>query len=285
MRYTLQQLFELEDEKLFGLAREKTNLLETRFWGRVIINSRCTTQPRCFHCKWECFKTQKQMLEHMVALDDVLRNAEGQVQKGACRLVMPSGWMGYNLPNIYFEYVRAVKSRFDIEVAGLFGAIDRESLISLKQAGMDGYQCGLESINEDVFRRFRPGGDSLTDRINTLKWAHEMGIKLWSGFIYGFGQQREDMLKGIEALKDLSVSRVSIQPFLPYAHTAFERMDPPNPFNWARVVAAAALYLENADMLCVENQGVYYSYSQMAGIRWYPVPVQMSILGDNSQRR
>jgi len=198
MNMSIEQIMQLDDDELFGLARKKTANLERHTWSPNVINPGCTTNPHCYHCKWECFKNEERMGKSRAPLDVVLKRAEMQIEMKVNRILLPSGWAGYSLPDYYFEYTNAIKKNFDIEVFGLFGAIDKNSLVSLKQAGMDGYQCGLESVNEKIYRSFRPGGDSLSDRINTLKWAREVGLKLWSGFIFGFGLGKTDIIKSLK---------------------------------------------------------------------------------------
>ncbi len=270
MALALDDLFSMEPETLFGLSARKSAGTLVRYWAPNVINPGCMTSPRCLHCKWECFKSEKKMEENRVPLDRVLATAERQSSSGIRRMLMPSGWVGYSIPDYYCDYVRAVKERVDIEVFGLFGAIDQDSLASLKQAGMDGYQCGLESVNPRVYRFFRPGGDSFDDRVRTLRWAKSVGLKLWSGFIVGVGETREDVIASIELLKTLEVTVVGVQPFMPFPHTALAERDPANPFEWARAIAAAHVYIDGAECLSVEAESPYANFSRMAGATWFP---------------
>lgn len=285
MDLTLQQLMDLDNDTLFDLAGKKTSHEGQKFWSPNIINAGCTTSPRCYHCKWECFKGEKQMAIGKTPLGRFLKVAEMEIAQGSTRMLLPSGWAGYKLPDYYCEYVKAIKSNFDIEVFGLFGSIDKNSLLSLKQAGMDGYQCGLESVNEQIYRYFRPGGDSLSDRLATLTWAKDLGLKLWSGFVFGFGLKREDIIKSIELLKNLEVSIVGIQPFIPFPYTTFAYLDPANPGEWARTIAAASLYMEDSEFISTESQSPYGNFAKLAGVKWHPIfPNNIQTVGpDNNE--
>ena len=271
MNMSLKQLIDLDNNTLFDLAQKKTAHEMQKFWSPNIINAGCTTTPPCNHCKWECFKSEKQMATQKTPLNQFLKMAEMEIAQGCARMLLPSGWVGYSLPDYYFDYVNAVKSNFDIEVFGLFGSINKNSLLSLKQAGMDGYQCGLESVNEKIYRQFRPGGDSLNDRIKTLTWAKELGLKLWSGFVLGFGLEQDDIIKSIELLISLDVSCVGIQPFVPFPYTQFSYMDPANPSEWARIIAVASLYMTDSEFISTENQSPYGNFSKLAGVKWHPI--------------
>lgn len=283
MDLTLQQLLELDNDTLFNLAQKKTEHEVQSFWSPNVINTGCTTTPRCYHCKWECFKSENQMPVGKTPLGQFLKVAEIEIAQGSTRMLLPSGWAGYRLPDYYCDYVAAIKNNFDIEVFGLLGSIDKDSLLSLKQAGMDGYQCGLESVNEQIYRYFRPGGDSLSDRLATLNCAKELGLKLWSGFIFGFGLKREDIIKSIEILKNLEVSVVGIQPFIPFPYTTFAYLDPANPGEWARTIAAASLYLKDSEFISTENQSPYGNFARLAGVKWHPIfPNNIQTLAPNN---
>lgn len=261
----------MDSSLLFTLSARKSQGIPRRRWSPNVINPGCRTQPRCLHCKWECFKQEKRMDENRAPLDRVLARAERILEAGASRMLIAAGWTGYSLPDYYFQYVRALRERFDLELYGLFGSIDGESLRSLRQAGMDGYQCGLESASESVYRSFRPGGDSLADRIATLRAAKAAGLELWSGFIVGLGGGTEAAESAIGILAELGPSSVGVQPFIPFPGTALERSAPADPYEWARLMAIANLYLPGAACVSSEAGSPYIDFARSAGATWFPV--------------
>lgn len=262
----LSHILSLSDEELFMRASEIAANHVKAYWSPVPLHGGCTTYPPCRHCKWESFKKGKKGFTGRKALDDVLRMAEASIRKGATHLLVPSGWLGYEVPDYFCDYIEAIKSRFDADVYGLFGSISISSLKKLHDAGMDGYQCGLESPDESVYRRFRPGGDSLPDRMETLNNAKKTGLKIWSGFLLGFGLTDFAANKGLRYLREIEADWVAIQPFVPYPYTALQAEDPTNPYRWARFMAAARLYLgENVNLVATENTGAYENFMDLTG--------------------
>lgn len=263
---TLRQLFALDDEMLFERARAMGATRRKAYWSPVVLNAACKTDPPCRHCKWESFKSSRPAFEGRRPLDQVLLCAETMLKAGATHLLVPSGWMGYEVPDYFCDYIRAIKARFDTEVYGLFGAITEASLIKLRDAGMDGYQCGLESPDAGIYRWFRPGGDSLEDRMQTLRAAKGAGLKIWSGLLLGFGLSDEAVIRGLAFLNEIGADWVAIQPFVPFPHTQLQAADPTNPYRWARIMAIARLYAgEQANLVATENSGAYLHFMELTG--------------------
>lgn len=263
---TLNSILALPDEELFKRAGEASAARPKALWYPVALHGGCTTIPPCKHCKWESFKRDRTGFADRKALDDVLRLVEAGLRAGATHLLAPSGWMGHEIPDYFCDYIQAIKSRFDADVYGLFGAIGEKSLRKLQSAGMDGYQCGLESPDQAVYRKFRPGGDALSDRIETLITAKKLGLKIWSGFLLACGLEEAAARTGIEYLKDISVDWLAIQPFVPYPHTAMQTEQPTNPYRWARLMAAARLYMTGeVNIVATENSGAYENFMALTG--------------------
>ncbi|MDD4510271.1 MAG: radical SAM protein [Oscillospiraceae bacterium] len=263
---TLRQLFALDDQALFERAREAGAKRPKAYWSPVVLNGACKTDPPCRHCKWESFKSGRPAFDGRRPIDQVLQCAETMRKAGATHLLVASGWMGHEIPDYFCDYIRAIKSRFDMEVYGLFGAVSEASLRRLRDAGMDGYQCGLESPDEEIYRWFRPGGDSLEDRMQTLKAAKRAGLKIWSGLLLGFGLSDEAVIRGLAFLKEIEADWVAIQPFVPFPHTQLQAEDPTNPYRWARIMAIARLWAgEQTSLVATENSGAYLNFMDWTG--------------------
>jgi biotin synthase len=256
----------LPDDALFSRAAMASERHAKVFWYPVALHGGCTTTPVCRHCKWESFKREKPGFSSRKTLDGVLRLAEAGIKAGATHLLAPSGWMGYEIPDYFCDLIQGIKNRFDADVYGLYGAISETSLRKLKSAGMDGYQCGLESPDEAIYRKFRPGGDTLSDRIETLVTAKKLGLRTWSGFLLAFGLTEAAAIGGVEYLKDLKTDWLAIQPFVPYPYTTMQAEQPTNPYQWARFMAAARLYMnDDVNLVATENSGAYDNFMALTG--------------------
>ena len=266
MMETIEHLYALEDGELFRRAAEIGAGKDKFYWSPVVLSGECRTVPHCRHCKWESFKSNESAFGTAKSEAEVLRNAETALRTGATHLLAPSGWMGPEVPDSFCERIRALKEHFGADVYGLCGAVSRKSLERLRDAGMDGYQCGLESPDETVYRRFRPGGDSLAERIQTLRDAKSLGLRTWSGFLLAFGLTDAAALEGLNTLKELDTDWVAVQPFVPYPNTELQAEDPTNPYRWARLMATARLFFDpQVQLVASENSGAYANFMSLTG--------------------
>ena len=261
----IDDIMKLSDEELFSKAQEIGSGKVKIKASPAIITGECLTKPHCNHCKWDNTKEKNEQFSLKNSVEAVIERGQFLESVGINRVFTASGWMGYKIPEDYPNYIEALKTKTELEVFGLLGAIDKESLKRLKSSGMDGYLCGIESPNEEVYRKFRPGGDTLQDRLSTLYYSKELGLKIWSGFLVGFGEEEKDVIKGLNILKDLEPESLSILPFTPYPFTNMMGDNPANPLYWARTVAQAHIYIEEANIFSDMQSGFYGEYSLLTG--------------------
>lgn len=252
-----------------------------------ILNGSCITAPTCRHCKWKGFKKHRVDFDHLRPQDEFLHRGEQLAAFGIDRIFVASGWMGFDLPEIYYDYIRHLRQRVDCEIWALMGALSKDSLQRLCDCGTDGYLCGIESPNEAVYRRFRPGGDSQADRLQALVHARQVGLRLWSGFLVGFGENAADVEVGIRMLTDLGLDSVSILPFLPSLGTPMERDDAANPYDWATAMAKACLAMPTAHVFSDQTTGYLEPFGKMGGANGFYVfpPVNDPCAGDSKPGR
>jgi|GEM_PF-2321035 len=251
-----RQLLDLDIESLLdlsGRAAEKALAINplTVTAAPIIITGACTTSPGCRHCKWEHLKAMGRPPfiddRSVGALTDW---AHALADAGMHRAFFGTGWLGYRLPRQVLEKVEDVcAAEPRLEYYGLFGALDRQSHFDLASAGLTGMLTSLESPSERVYRSFRPGGDSLADRLKALGHTKEAGLKAWTGFLVGLGEDADEVAWGLDALRQIGPESVSILPFEPFEETAM-RDHPPTDELWlARVNAAARVVLEPSTVL------------------------------------
>lgn len=275
-----KSLFDLSDDELFEAAHAASIRAAAIHDGvpfmkasPLILTGDCKTRPICRHCKWEHFKAESYdsfVLDR--PLSELIDHAHLLADLGIARAFAATGWMGYRLPREYLDAVGAIcEAEPRLELYGLFGALDRQSHFDLAEAGLTGMLTSLESPNEEVYRSFRPGGDSLEDRVRALEYACEAGLAVWTGFLVGLGETANDAVEGIETIARFEPESVSILPFVPFPDTPMASHAPTDPLWLARVNAAARIRLDHTvyffsdhdhefDRLYAERIGINGSY-------------------------
>jgi biotin synthase len=246
MQTQLSTLFMERTPVLFKKAQELSADIPSVFTTPILFTTICATEPPCNHCFWRSQSYINPRFWRKTEKSETIEMVTGATKLGVQRLLVPSGCIGSTLPQAYYDHVSLIKETAvainpDIEIFGICGPISKESLKTLKSIGMDGFSASLEIPNEALFKKVRPG-DSYTARVQTLKDAAELGLKLMTGFMYGLGESKEDIINGIRHLKQYELDSFSLSPYEQYPYIGLERRSSANLYNWARLTAITRLY-------------------------------------------
>ena len=111
------------------------------------------------------------------------------------------------------EVTRKIVVEVGIKVCGSLGALTREQLLKLKEAGMTRYHHNIETSSS-----FYPkivSTHSFEDRIRTIEAAKSAGMQVCSGGILGIGESWEDRIEMALILKELKVDSVPLNILIP----------------------------------------------------------------------
>jgi len=244
----IAELLEREAAELFREARSIGGSKEIRFSSTNIISASCMMKPPCRHCEWKSNQQFTTGAGKRKSKKDFIEHGRRVERMGVNRIVVPSGWVQYDLPDYFYEYLEELIGNVNIEVEVAFGAINRQSLQRLKSVGVGRYSCGIETTNQKVFQYVRPG-DSFDNRIKTLRMAKELGMKIDSSLLFGVGETIGDIAEGIKLMKELEVDSAAVWPLSPSPYTEMEKWDTPNSFMMARILAVMVINLKESDIV------------------------------------
>ena len=121
--------------------------------------------------------------------------------------------------------------------------VDTKSNAKAKQAGLDYYNHNIDTspeyYNKIVTTR------TFADRLQTLQYVREAGIKVCCGGILGMGETNEDRIKMLVILANLPQhpESVPINQLIPIPGTPLENMPPVDPFDFVRTIALARIMM------------------------------------------
>jgi len=239
----LADLYNTDAEILFKAARKKAANFKTIASAAAIITNACTMKPACAYCWFQ----SRFIKNFKLSQETLIARIQAAEKAGLDWLHLGSGWMGQKIPSSYMDYIRLIKEHSTLKVWGCFGTLNKASLRELKAAGMDGYLCNFETANEALFQKVKPG-DNFKDRLQTLKDTKALGMELWTGFIYGLGESKEDLFKSLEWFKDYEADALLISRFTPCPYTSLEKELPPSPYQAAKIVAMSRILTDNAQV-------------------------------------
>ncbi|MCW4033918.1 MAG: radical SAM protein [Candidatus Bathyarchaeota archaeon] len=216
----------------------------------IRITNNCVRVPICYYCNY--------MNEpvYVLSVEDAVKRAKELNSRGVHRVTLVSGWLGYK-NEMVVPYATAIKSELpELTVSGAFGPITKASLKKLKQAGLDQYGCNLEAVPEVLLKI--KGTDDIPERIETLKNARKVGLKVSSGYIIGVEENETQLTQLFDLLKKVDPDRVFMTPLEAYPDTPMHDWVTPTIKKTVETVAKTRLLFKNKTLgLRIIRQGSF----------------------------
>jgi adenosylmethionine-8-amino-7-oxononanoate aminotransferase/biotin synthase len=190
-------------EELYAAAGEIT-----RHFGKPAFNPCSIINARAGKCSENCKWCAQSGHYHtdsdvhgIVSAEKVLCQAKYDEAKGVkrfCQVTSGRAVKGEALKKVCDNY-RELRKNTNLFLCGSLGLLNKEDLQQLWDAGMRRYHCNLESA-PSYFGELCTT-HTIDEKIQTLRWAREVGFELCSGGIIGMGETREQRIElGIKLL-------------------------------------------------------------------------------------
>lgn len=189
----------------------------TRHFGKPAFNPCSIINARAGKCTENCKWCAQSGHYHthadvhgIVSTEQVLAQArydEGKGVKRFCQVTSGRAVKGEALKKICDNY-RALRHHTGLFLCGSLGLLDKEALQQLWEAGMRRYHCNLETA-PSYFGEVCTT-HTLDEKIQTLKWAREVGFELCSGGIIGMGESRAQRIELAMKLREVQLKALQI---------------------------------------------------------------------------
>ena len=192
----------------------------------------------CKYCSQSIKYNTDVEIEKLLTVDEVIAQAKEAKKSGASRFCMGAAWRNLNDSNIskIKDMVKAVKE-LGLETCLTLGMLKKEQAESLKESGLDYYNHNLDS-SEEYYSKV-VSTRTYKDRLNTLKYVRDAGIKVCTGGILGLGEENLDRLKLIEVLcnMDEQPESVPMNKLVRIEGTPYSNNDDVDNFDFIRIIA------------------------------------------------
>ena len=140
------------------------------------------------------------------------------------------------------------------------GLLDRDQATQLKQAGLDYYNHNVDTSPEYYDKIITTR--TFEDRLQTIGYVREVGMKVCCGGILGMGETQQDRGSMLRALANLEEppESVPINMLVPIPGTPLEGATKVEPLEFIRTIAVARIMLQNqcfgfqrVDEPCLKN--------------------------------
>lgn len=196
-----------------------------------IMNAR---SGRCSEdCKW-C----SQSAHHKAKIDvypltgtaEALRHARDNHDKGVGRFSLVTS--GRTMTDGQIDRCAEIYRTIAAELPGFrggmlcasMGLLSKEQLQKLKDAGVGSYHCNIETA-PSYFPRLC-STHTMGEKLQTIGWAREIGLKICSGGIIGMGETAEQRVEMAFALREIGVASIPVNVLNPIPGTPLEKTPP-----------------------------------------------------------
>ena len=196
----------------------------------------------CKYCSQSIKYNTDVEIEKLLSVEDVIDQAKAAKDSGASRFCMGAAWRNLNDSNLekIKEMVKAVK-KLNLETCLTLGMLKKEQADSLKECGLDYYNHNLDS-SEEYYSKV-VSTRTYQDRLNTLSYVRDAGIKVCTGGILGLGEENIDRLKLIEVLCNMEEQPESVpmNKLVKIEGTPYSENESVDNFDFIRVIAISRI--------------------------------------------
>lgn len=218
--YTQPEVRKYAADKAAALSK---SIFGNGIYTRGLIEFTNYCRNDCYYCGIR--RSNRQVQRYRLTKEQILACCEDGWQLGFRTFVLQGGEDGFFSDEWYEELLQEIKSRYpDCAVTLSIGERSEESYRRLFAAGADRYLLRHETADDAHYRTLHPQELSPVHRKQCLYTLKEIGYQVGCGFMVGSpGQTAEQLACDMEFVHKLHPHMVGIGPFIPAAHTPFEK--------------------------------------------------------------
>jgi biotin synthase len=257
-------LFSVEDSADVFDVMAGANRIREHFKGNKIhlcsiVNAKAgACSENCSFCAQSAFHQTGSPKYGFVDPEPVLEAAEEAHRHGVTAVGLVAAWKGLKEGPMLDEVCDRIrdlsnsgKTRADVSL----GIIQSQKVADrLKEAGVECYGHNLETS-----RRFFPSQcttHTYEDRLQTISYLKNAGVKICSGGIIGMGETREDRCDLAFALKEVGANVVPINILNPIKGTPFENVPPLAPMEILKTISCFRFILPRQEIMIAGGRTV-----------------------------
>jgi len=257
-------LFDLESNADILDLMSWANRVREKYKGNKIhlcsiVNAKAgNCSENCHFCAQSSFYQTGSPKYGFIDPEPVLEAADEARRHGVTALGLVAAWRGLNEGPMLDEVcdrIRDLTKSGKVRPDAALGIIKTQKVADrLREAGLQCYNHNLESS-----RRFFPTHcttHSYDDRVETIRYLKNAGIKICSGGILGMGETREDRCELAFSLKELGANIVPINILNPIKGTPFENNPPMEPWEILKTIACFRLIMPRQEIMIAGGRTV-----------------------------
>jgi len=257
-------MFHLESQADITDLMSAANRLREHFKGNKIhlcsiVNAKAGgCSENCKFCSQSAAYTTESPRYGFIDPEPVSEASKEAEQNNVTAVGLVAAWKGLREGPVLDEVcdrIREMAADGKVRPDASLGLIDSQQVADrLKDAGLACYGHNLESS-----RRFFPEHcttHTFEDRLQTIKYLKNAGIKICSGGIIGMGETREDRCDMAMQLREIGASVVPVNFLNPIEGTPYEKMKPLAPMEILKTIACFRFILPQQEIMVAGGRTV-----------------------------
>lgn len=257
-------LFELEDQADITDLMASANRIRQHFKGNrihlcSIVNAKAGgCSENCKFCSQSAAYTTASPRYGFVDAEPLRHASDEAKQNQVTAVGLVAAWKGLREGPVLDEVcdrIREMAADGKVRPDASLGLIESQEVANrLKEAGLACYGHNLESS-----RRFFPEHcttHSFEDRLRTIGFLKQAGIKICSGGIIGMGESRADRCDLAMELRAIDASVVPVNFLNPIEGTPYENMEPLPPMEILKTIACFRFILPGKEIMVAGGRTV-----------------------------
>lgn len=242
------------------------------YWGNrvrlhYLLNAQSGLCPEdCHYCSQSKISTAEIEKYPLLAKEKILDAAERakQLKAGTFCLVISGRQPSESTFNRVVDAVETVKANYDLKICACLGLLSEEQTHRLAKAGVDRVNHNLNTSEE--YHSEICTTHTFDDRIETVNHVKAAGITTCSGGILGMGESDNDVINLALSLRDLGVTSVPVNFFIPIPGTPFADIKTLNPRQCLRILCLFRFLLPSQEIRIAGGREVHLRSLQPLGL-------------------
>lgn len=177
----------------------------------------------CKYCAQSAYYTTNIDNFPLVSKAEVIKAAKSAVENGVKHFGLVSSGLGHKGDTKELResltLVDCVQREYpELNICLALGTLDREAAKIVSDKGIYHYNHNLQ-VNPSMYDKLVSTTHLIEDRVNTIKFLREEGVRVCSGGIFGLGESADDRVELAFALKKLDISVIPINILVPIEGT------------------------------------------------------------------
>jgi biotin synthase len=198
----------------------------------------------CSYCSQSVKNNTSLKVEPLMDKETVMAQATAAKKNGASRFCMGAAWRSPTPKGFerILDIISGVKA-MGLETCATLGMLTNEQAGQLKQAGLDYYNHNIDTSPEYYDKVITTR--TFQDRLDTLSYVRDAGMKVCCGGIVGMGEEQSDRVGLIQALANLDPhpESVPVNLLVKIEGTPLQSADELDVFEFIRCIAVARILM------------------------------------------